>query len=174
MPAALASPPCCPTAARLTMGEPPLKRTSSSVRASHTRVEHPDDCDTPTASPWTYDTSMSCHSQTAPFASTTKPGFPTRATNCAPKSSRPKPDMDKRLTEGWILGLRDDAQASRHHLQVVAQEGPQLLHPGPSSYLYSPACVEGASSGVHFHELVFFFSPRTGYTTQAWAISTRT
>src|SRR5215204_6280283 len=133
MPAGLASPRCCPTAGRLTTAEPPLERTSSNAQGSHTTAENPDGCDTPTASLWTFDTSMSCHSQTAPFASTTKPGFPTRATNCAPKSSRPKPDMDKRLTKGWILGLRDDAQAS-----VVAQEGPQLLHPGPLLTIIHP------------------------------------
>src|SRR5215213_2169743 len=48
-----------------------------------------------------------------------------------------KADVGKMLAEEWIQGLRDDAQASRHHLRVVAQEGPILLHPGPSSCLYS-------------------------------------
>src|ERR671911_498278 len=91
-PAALASPRCCPTVARPTTAEPPPKRTGSNAQALHTRAENPDGCDTPTASPWMYDTSMSCHSKTAAFAFTTKPGFPMRATNCARNSSRQKPD----------------------------------------------------------------------------------
>ena len=41
--------------------------------------------------------------RTAAFASTTKPGFPTRATNFARNSSRPNPNMNWRIAEGRIL-----------------------------------------------------------------------
>jgi hypothetical protein len=88
--------------ARPTMAEPPLKRTGSNAQASHTTVENPDDCDTRTSILWMSDTSMSCRSQTAAFEFTTKPGFSTRATNCARKSSCLKSGMGKRLAEGWI------------------------------------------------------------------------
>ena len=57
----------------------------------------------PTSSPWRSDTSMSCHYRTAAFVSTTKQGFPTRATNCVRNSSRPNPDMDWRIAEGRML-----------------------------------------------------------------------
>jgi hypothetical protein len=67
----------------------------------------------------------------------------------------------------------DDAQALRHHLQIAAQEGPQLLHPGPSSYPDSPACVEGEFLEVHFHGSVLILIHRSGYPTQSWASSTR-
>ena len=100
MPAAPASPRCCPTVARLTTDAPPQRRTGSNARAWHTRPESLDGCDRPTASRWTSDTSMSCHYQTAAFASTTKQGFPTRATNCARNSSRPNPNMNWRIAEG--------------------------------------------------------------------------
>ena len=89
-PAAPASPPCCPTVAPPTTAEPPPKRTGSNARVSHTRAASPDGCATPTSSPWTSVTSMSCLSRKAAFASTTKPGSPTRATNCARNSSYPR------------------------------------------------------------------------------------
>src|SRR5215203_4446043 len=106
-PAALASPRCCPTGTRLTTDEPQQRRTGSNARALHTRAENSDDCDTPRASQWTYDTSLSCRSQTADFASITKPGFPTRATNCARNSSCLTPETDKIVKPRSAWALRD-------------------------------------------------------------------
>lgn len=45
---ARASPPCCPTVGRPTTAELPPKRTGSNARASRTRAENPEGCDTPT------------------------------------------------------------------------------------------------------------------------------
>src|SRR5215204_6771324 len=128
-PAALASPRCCPMVAPLTTAEPPPKRTSSNARASHTRAENPDGCDTPTASPWMSDTSMSCHYQTAAFASTTKPGFPTRATNCVRKSSRPKTETGKMLAEG-----------RGYHGPLSCPCSPECLEWGPLGDSYAAEC----------------------------------